>query len=217
MDKSVVDVVLDSELDAGFKLNLASFNLPKPALQEILALADRQLLKNQVTENRAWLDGLRDYQIYSRRLIMDAWATKHRILFQLCTGAGKSVIIRSILLNLWAKDKKVLVLCEDSRILEQLHHHAIKSGIPPEENGIIKAFKSGEYPLELYKPVQVGMAQTLASSWEIIAPNFTPDVIIVDEGHHCDGRSRYYQLWKQYPNARILAVTATPARPAGFA
>jgi hypothetical protein len=168
---------------------------------------------------KPWLVGLREYQLDARRQIIKAWAEGDtRLILQLCTGAGKSVIIRSFLLEMWMKEKKVLLVCQDTRILLQLHSHALEVGIPSSQVGVIKAWRSREYPLELYKPVQVAMIQSLSGNWEELTSSLyalNPDVIIVDEVQHACSENNYFQLWEQFPEAKILGMSATPARPGG--
>lgn len=119
------------------------------------------------TLEKPWLVGLRGYQLEVRRQIIKAWIEgDEKIILQLCTGAGKSIIIRSFLLEMWSKGKKILLVCQDTRILIQLVGHALESGIPQDQVGVLKAWKSREYPLELYKPVQVAMIQSLTNNWD---------------------------------------------------
>lgn len=176
----------------------------------------------QVTETveltqKPWLNGLREYQLEARRQIIQAWKEGDRaVLLQLCTGAGKSVIIRSILSELYLKGKKALVVSHDTRILTQLVGHALDGGIPETQIGILKAWKSGKNPLELHKPIQVSMIQSLSGNWDELQGGLfklEPDLIIIDEAHHCSADTNYIELWERFPEARILGVTATPARP----
>lgn len=171
------------------------------------------------TLEKPWIAGLRDYQLEARRQIIKAWIEgDEKIILQLCTGAGKSIIIRSFLLEMWSKGKKVLLVCQDTRILIQLVGHALESGISQDQVGVLKAWKSREYPLELYKPVQVAMIQSLTNNWDDLKSGLyplNPDVIIVDECHHSDNQNNYFQLWEQFPEAKILGLSATPARPNG--
>jgi hypothetical protein len=171
------------------------------------------------TLEKPWLVGLRNYQLQARREIIKAWSEGcSRVLFQLCTGGGKSIIIRSFLLEMWTKRKKVLLVCQDTRILIQLVGHAIEAGIPQDQIGVLKAWKSREYPLELFKPVQVAMIQSLTNNWDDLKFGLyplTPDVIIVDECHHSSHENNYFQLWEQFPEAKLLGLSATPARPNG--
>lgn len=172
-----------------------------------------------IQTSKPWLEGLREYQIDARRKIIQAWIDGNRsVLLRLCTGAGKSVIIRSICLEVFLKGKKILVVSHDSRILTQLHGHALEVGIPQDQVGILKAWKSGEFKLELHKPVQVAMIQSLSGSWNELQEGLfklEPDLIIIDEAHHSSATTNYFQLWERFPQAKILGVTATPARPGG--
>lgn len=174
-------------------------------------------IRARLIEEKIWLKRLRDYQLAMRREVIATWKEGHqRVLLQSGTGTGKSIIIGSFILELWLKDKKVLLVCEQGTLVDQLMHHFLEDGVPREELGIIKAWRSGEYPLELEKPIQLATIQTLDSTWEELAKSsFNPDIIIVDEGHHCDGSNRYYQLWLKAAEARMLSTTATPARPNG--
>jgi rubredoxin len=173
----------------------------------------------QQTLEKPWLIGFRLYQLDLRREIIKAWREgAQRILVQLCTGGGKSMIIRSFQLELWLKGKKVLLVCQDTGILTQLLSHAIESGIPQDQVGVLKAWKSGEYPLELHKPMQIAMVQSLTNNWEELTSGphpLAPDLILIDECHHCDSQNNYFQLWEQFPEAKILGLSATPARPNG--
>jgi hypothetical protein len=171
------------------------------------------------TLERPWLTGLRSYQLEARRQIIHSWKEgANRVILQLCTGSGKSIIIRSFLLEMWLKQKKVLLVCQDTRILLQLYSHALEAGITQDQVGVIKAWKSKEYPLELHKPVQVAMIQSLTNNWDELKSTLyplNPDVIIIDEAHHSDHKNNYFQLWEQFPAAKILGLSATPARPNG--
>lgn len=143
---------------------------------------------------------------------------ENRILFQLCTGGGKSIIIRSLLLEMWLKGKKVLVICQDSRILVQLTCNVAEVGVPQSDAGVIKAWKSREYPLELHKPIQVAMIQSLANNWDELKNGLytlAPDVILIDESHHCDHTNQYFQIWENFPEVKMVGFSATPARPNG--
>ncbi|MBR5464905.1 MAG: DEAD/DEAH box helicase [Alistipes sp.] len=159
---------------------------------------------------------LRDYQIDNKRKIYLAWQKHRSIMLQMPTGTGKTRLFVSIVRDLhhWgARNKhavKVLILAHRKELIEQidetlgLKYHQVH-GIIMSQN-----MEQRKYP------VQIGSVPTLTRRLERwISKEF--DVIIIDEAHHVKARS-YKEIIKQFPNAKILGVTATPYRlnGAGF-
>lgn len=159
---------------------------------------------------------LRDYQIDNKRKIYLAWQKHRSIMLQMPTGTGKTRLFVSIVRDLhhWgARNKravKILILAHRKELIEQidetlgLKYHQVH-GIIMSQN-----MEQRKYP------VQIGSVPTLTrrlDRW--ISKEF--DIIIIDEAHHVKARS-YKEIIKQFPNAKILGVTATPYRlnGAGF-
>ena len=57
--------------------------------------------------------------------------------------------------------------------------------------------------------VRVMSIQWLSRNRKIV--NGQPDLIVIDEAHHALAET-YRELWKSYPEARKLGMTATPCR-----
>lgn len=159
---------------------------------------------------------LRDYQIDNKRKIYLAWQKHRSIMLQMPTGTGKTRLFVSIVRDLhhWgARNKravKILILAHRKELIEQidetlgLKYHQVH-GIIMSQN-----MEQRKYP------VQIGSVPTLTrrlDRW--ISKEF--DIIIIDEAHHVKARS-YKEIIKQFPNAKILGVTATLYRlnGAGF-
>lgn len=161
-------------------------------------------------------DTLRDYQIENKVKIYDSWKRHRSVMLQMPTGTGKTRVFVSIakdLHNWGAKHKRavrVLILAHRKELIEQISENVgLKYGLA---HGLIvsQSVEQRKYPF------QVGSVPTLNRRlFKWAANDF--DVIIIDEAHHVKAQS-YRNILKEYPNAKILGVTATPYRlnGAGF-
>ncbi|MUG95202.1 DEAD/DEAH box helicase [Scytonema sp. UIC 10036] len=148
---------------------------------------------------------LRDYQQDLVAQTFAAWDQGTRkVLLQLSTGGGKTVIFAAIAHEFTSSGLGVLVVAHrEELILQAADKLAQTTNIEP---GIIKAG---------YKPsdslIQVASIQTLARR-----KNYSDaKLVIVDEAHHASAAS-YRNLLDAYPYALILGVTATPRREDGY-
>lgn len=136
---------------------------------------------------------LRPYQRKAIKEINEHWVDWQRELLVLPTGCGKTVVFNEIARQ---KAPGVLILAHRDELIEQARQ---KFG---GETGKIKA---DEYSV---LPVTVGSVQTMCRR------QFSPDTfstIIVDEAHHALSPS-YQSILNQFPDAKVLGVTATADR-----
>ncbi|MGC9502514.1 DEAD/DEAH box helicase [Baaleninema sp.] len=145
---------------------------------------------------------LREYQSILVQQIFQEWTSgrSRRILLQLPTGAGKTVVFSSIAQQFTARKQPVLVLAHREELLLQAKEKLER--VTDEPVGLIKA----GYAEQRSRLVQV------ASIASLINRKLPPAaLVVVDEAHHSTAAT-YSQLLEQFPNAYILGVTATPAR-----
>lgn len=148
---------------------------------------------------------LRDYQQELVSKALSAWSNGMRkILLQLSTGGGKTIIFAAIATEFSCRGEGVLVVAHrEELILQAAEKLAALCGVQP---GILKAG---------YKPtdslIQVASIQTLYRRKTYPKA----ELVIVDEAHHCSALS-YRKLLDAYPHALILGVTATPRREDGY-
>jgi len=146
---------------------------------------------------------LRPYQKEGIRRIFEAWDPTRlnlkNVLFQMPTGTGKTTVFSEIVRKAKQKNKTVLIVVHRLELVKQISDRLTEFNV---NVGIISA---------KHKPnpdhdIQVASIQTL--SRRVYPP---ADIVIIDECHHSKADT-YKKLWKIYPKARFLGVTATPAR-----
>ena len=153
-------------------------------------------------------ENLRDYQINAKKNIYKKWTEINNIMFQMPTGTGKTVLFTSIIKDLLSLNisLKILVIAHRVELINQIsetlnHKYCITHGII-----------QGSTEQHLNRSVQVASIQTFMSEktqGRLNNTNF--DFIIIDEAHHSVAAG-YKKLWRLYPNARKLGLTATPCR-----
>jgi superfamily II DNA or RNA helicase len=148
---------------------------------------------------------LRPYQKQKIEEIYEAWQNHRSVMLQMPTGTGKTVLFNQIVKDELAKNSKVLIIAHRRELIDQNVSRLWNDfGI---QAGTITA--NGQYDLSI--PVQVAMIQTLSKRNKQENLGFNPSTVIVDEAHHVPAKS-YRELWKTYPDAKFLGVTATPIR-----
>lgn len=174
----------------------------------IKPISDKDILSidfNSLFQNN---EGLRDYQIIAKNNIYKKWSEINNIMFQMPTGTGKTILFTSIIKDLLSMDKslKILVIAHRVELINQISETlSRKISIT---HGIIQ----GSTEQYLSRSVQVASIQTFMSEktqGRLDNTNF--DFIIIDEAHHSVAAG-YKKLWKLYPNARKLGLTASPCR-----
>ena len=136
---------------------------------------------------------LRPYQTEAIEAINEHWQDWQRELLVLPTGCGKTVVFNEIARQ---KSPGVLILAHRDELIEQARQkYGGETGkIKAEENSILD--------------VTVGSVQTMCRR------DYNPDLfstIIVDEAHHAVSPS-YQAILRQFPDAKVLGVTATADR-----
>lgn len=125
-----------------------------------------------------------------------------RIMMQLPTGGGKTVVFGAIANDFVFNNKRVLVLAHRVELILQASKKL--KAIANCETGIIK---SG-YPQNIDAPIQIASIQSLVNRLNLF-DSF--DLIIVDEAHHSTSKT-YRKILSHYSTAIQLGVTATPIR-----
>jgi superfamily II DNA or RNA helicase len=149
---------------------------------------------------------LRDYQ----RDIVEQIETLEHPLVPLPTGAGKTIVAAAIIREAVRAGQRVLFVVHRRELVRQASCKLLDVGV---EHAILMGDESSVY---IGQPVLVASVQTLHArvfrSRKLELP--TVDLIFYDEAHHCRART-YVEVYKAYPHAKIIGLTATPARGDG--
>lgn len=139
---------------------------------------------------------LRPYQKEAVDAIIDHWNEWQKELLVLPTGCGKTVVFNTVA---HGRPGNVLILAHRDELIEQARDKYQK--MFGETPGKIKAAETD------LKRVTVGSVQTM------MRRDYTGlfNTVIVDEAHHSISDS-YQTVLNQFPEARVLGVTATPDR-----
>lgn len=147
---------------------------------------------------------VRNYQKELIEQILTQWASYKRVLLQVPTGGGKTIIFATIARELALRHYPVLVLVHrEELLLQAVEKLSAIIGIPV---GIIK---------HGYKPnyealIQVATVQSLVKRLNLFK-EVKFSLIIIDEAHHSTA-STYRSILETYSEAYQLGVTATPIR-----
>jgi superfamily II DNA or RNA helicase len=135
---------------------------------------------------------------------MEQVSTNYKLLYQLPTGGGKTVIFSEIVNRFIQKYKqKVMILTHRLELCNQTSATLKKCGI---KNKVINSTVKLLNKKDQYQ-CYVAMVETLNNRIE--AGHITTDdigLVIIDEAHH----NSFQKLIDKFSNARILGVTATP-------
>lgn len=145
--------------------------------------------------------GLRSYQIDLIEQIRAELREHRRILAVLPTGGGKTHTFCTIAQLSTFRNHNVLILVHRSELIEQTCRRLTAMDVP---HGVIA-------PRHPVTHAQVQVASIHAVARRLSSFPWSPNLVIVDEAHHCAARS-WQQVMAGYPNAHILGWTATPQR-----
>ncbi|MEM9567812.1 MAG: DEAD/DEAH box helicase [Cyanobacteria bacterium P01_E01_bin.34] len=149
---------------------------------------------------------LRDYQQQLFDRVLTRWQQgQQRLMVQLPTGGGKTILFGAIARELLPRGQTIVILAHREELLTQAAEKV--ATVTGAEVGIIKA----GYSPKLDAPIQVASVQTLSRR-----PGYLNNVglVVVDEAHHTNATS-YRKILAEFHEALHLGVTATPIRTDG--
>ena len=151
---------------------------------------------------------LRPYQVEAVQAIHDQWSEGLcRILLNLPTGCGKTVVFSAIAKDQVMQGERVLILAHRDELLKQA---ADKLKTFAGLNSALE--KADSHAADSKLSVVVGSVQTLLSEKRKLEyPRDYFGTIIVDEAHHAAAES-YISILDYFDSAKALGVTATPFR-----
>ena len=190
------------------------------AFKRLLAKSDKLKRVNQWEEVVAEImknDALRNYQQEMIDRLEEAWSQYRSVMVQMPTGTGKTVLMaevirRSLTPTLSPKgegrtENGILIVAHRRELLDQIRGTVGYFGIDMKKNHIMV-----ESIQKLSRELgHTDSTENTESFSDTNYTNFEPSLVIIDEAHHALART-YRMLWKRWPRAKFLGLTATPCR-----
>lgn len=152
---------------------------------------------------------LRPYQKQSIQKIREAFVKgKRKILLVAPTGSGKTVVASEMIRRVVAGGKSCLFVAHRRELIMQCSNKLHDFGV---KHGVLMAGKSPN----AMSSCQVASIQTFTARVDrddFIKPK--ADLIIIDEAHRSASES-FKNLLREYPEAYVIGLTATPIRSDG--
>ena len=158
-------------------------------------------------------DGLRDYQQEMKLRLFKEWEFHRSVMVQMPTGTGKThllaAVVKEFLCGIGA-GMRVWIVAHRRELVEQIEETVARYGMGKEPDKTGKNGRTGKDSMpEESGRVRVVSIQWLSRNWK--NREEAPGLIVIDEAHHALAET-YRELWKRYPEARKLGMTATPCR-----
>ena len=155
---------------------------------------------------------LRDYQRELLQEVLHRLETddRKRVMMQLPTGGGKTVIVGALLAELLKGNRRAVWLTHRRELVEQTGEMLNRAGV---RTVIDRRWPVGEEAQARRGSTVILMAQTTgsrASKGMIWGGYNANDLMVIDEAHHVPAK-RYAEAMEQWPGM-VLGMTATPWR-----
>lgn len=141
-----------------------------------------------------------DYQEDMKSRIEKALCLHHSVMAQMPTGTGKTYLLTAVI-DSFVKDNpnvKVWIVAHRRELVSQIEE-------------TVKKFQSysATTNVSLLTSVKAMSIQWLSRHYDEIEEE--PGMIVIDEAHHALAKT-YKEMWKKFPKAKFLGLTATPCR-----
>ena len=153
---------------------------------------------------------LRDYQIEICESVRKAFENHRSVMVQMPTGTGKTAVLASLVIKELKDERinggyaKVLIVAHRRELIEQIKE-TIKRIAPPPPGGGIVVESIQTVSRRIGNPPTGGRGGCCRRGYSLV---------IIDEAHHALAKT-YKMMWKAWPDAKFLGLTATPWRMSG--
>ena len=156
-------------------------------------------------------NSLRDYQQEMKSRLFKEWEFHQSVMVQMPTGTGKTHLLAAVVREfLHRSGTCVWIVAHRRELVQQIEETVARYGMgkEPDKSGKNGRMRKNSMPEESGR-VRVFSIQWLSRNRKNIGE--APGLIVIDEAHHALAET-YKELWKRYPEARKLGMTATPCR-----
>ena len=145
---------------------------------------------------------LRNYQQEAVHQLRQAITRSGSAIYCLPTGGGKSLVAAEIAKLAAEKGSRTLFLLHRRELVKQMCG-TLQEALPGMSIGV----EASGWPSMPWASLQVASVASLARRKH----DLKPDLIVVDEAHHCRAAS-WSQILERWPRAARIGLTATPQR-----
>ena len=165
------------------------------------------------TNEHSITEHLRDYQQEMKLRLFEEWELHRSVMVQMPTGTGKTHLLAAVVKEFLCGGgvgMRVWIVAHRRELVEQIEETVARYGMGKEPDKSAKNGRTGKDSMpEESGRVRVFSIQWLSRNWKNWEES--PGLIVIDEAHHALAET-YRELWKRYPEARKLGMTATPCR-----
>ena len=144
-----------------------------------------------------------DYQLEDVSRLRQELRRVRAVVYQLPTGAGKTIVAGYIASRLAENGKQALVLVHRRELVRQFAKTLTQAGLG-DQYGIIAA-GCAETRWARFQIASVQSINRRETHW------LKPNLVIVDEAHHVKAKT-WENVLNRFPSTRVLGLTATPGR-----
>ena len=141
-----------------------------------------------------------DYQEDMKERIEKALRLHRSVMAQMPTGTGKTYLLTAVIDSFVSNNpmEKVWIVAHRRELVSQI-------------DGTVRKFHSysASNTSSLLSSVKAMSIQWLMRHYDEIEEE--PGMIVIDEAHHALAKT-YKEMWKRFPKAKFLGLTATPCR-----
>ena len=145
----------------------------------------------------------RDYQLADVKKLRLVLRRVRAVVYQLPTGAGKTIVAGYIASLLADRGKRALVLVHRRELVRQFSKTLTQAGLG-DQYGIIAAGRV-ETRWARFQIASVQSINRRETGW------LKPNLVIVDEAHHVKAKT-WENVLGRFPDTKVLGLTATPGR-----
>ena len=142
-----------------------------------------------------------DYQKEMKARVEEAFQSHQSVMVQMPTGTGKTMVLASIVLSFLKKSERpVWIVAHRRELVAQIEDTVSK---------ITPSLFTLKEDSSRIRAVSIQWLSRHGDEWAEV-----PGMIVIDEAHHALAAT-YQELWRRFPKAKFLGLTATPCRLSG--
>ena len=152
---------------------------------------------------------LRDYQIDICSRVREAFDKHRSVMVQMPTGTGKTMVLATLVTKILKDERmkgrsgKILIVAHRRELIEQIKATIKRMGL--NANNHSSVIDNQAIIVESIQTISRRVGNPSTGGQEDFS------LVVIDEAHHALAKT-YKMMWKAWPDAKFLGLTATPCR-----